>query len=325
MIETSPQPEIDIHEIEEVDLKSVFSWEARTFTPWLSRPENLARLARSLGIEIEPEAIEANSGTFRTDILARNLADGTIVVIENQFGRSDHDHFGKAMTCLAAHGAKTVVWIAEAFVDEHRAALTWLNDNTPEDVSFYGVVPRLMRIAGSPPGLRIEVVIAPNAFVKQQKQEDRKIDSEIANLRERFWRGFDQALDAEDGFSGCRRRYGGRLGLQWILPDVGDEWTAEESHVLVFVQAGKDATASGLASSAARAPARRQRNEMNSPARHCVRGVSCSAARRRIWPTQPPRRQQSQNCSEERRWPLRNLLELLPDHADRRLSRSRCR
>lgn len=178
MIETSPQPEIDIHEIEEVDLKSVFSWEARTFTPWLSRPENLARLARSLGIEIELEAIEANSGTFRTDILARNLADGTTVVIENQFGRSDHDHFGKAMTYLAAHGARTVVWIAEAFVDEHRAALTWLNDNTPEDVSFYGVVPRLMRIAGSPPGLRIEVVIAPNAFVKQQKQEDRRIDSE---------------------------------------------------------------------------------------------------------------------------------------------------
>jgi 3-phosphoglycerate kinase len=128
MVETPLPPEIVIHEIEEIDLRSVFVTEHRTFTPWLGRPENLARLARSLGIEIELEAIEANSGTFRADILARNLADGTIVVIENQFGRSDHDHFGKAMTYLAAHHAKTVVWIAEAFAGEHRAALTWLND-----------------------------------------------------------------------------------------------------------------------------------------------------------------------------------------------------
>lgn len=165
MVETlPPQPPIVIHEIEEIDLRSVFVREDRTFTPWLSQPENLARLARPLGVEIELAAIEVNSGTFRTDILARNSADGTTVVIENQFGRSDHDHFGKVMTYLAAHDAKTVVWIAEAFADEHRAALTWLNDNTPEDVGFYAVVPRLMRIAGSPPGLRIEVVIAPNTL-----------------------------------------------------------------------------------------------------------------------------------------------------------------
>jgi 3-phosphoglycerate kinase len=112
-----------IHEIEEIDLRSVFPTEHRAFTPWLGRPENLARLARSLGIEIELDTIEAASETFRTDILAKNVADGTPVVIENQFGRSDHDHFGKAMTYLAAHAAKTVVWIAEAFADEHRAAL----------------------------------------------------------------------------------------------------------------------------------------------------------------------------------------------------------
>ena len=83
MVESLPaQPAIVIHEIEEIDLRSVFVREDRTFTPWLSEPENLARLARSLGIEIELAATEVNSGTFRTDILATNLADGTTVVIE---------------------------------------------------------------------------------------------------------------------------------------------------------------------------------------------------------------------------------------------------
>lgn len=202
MVETPSPPEIVIHEIEEVDLRSVFMTEHRAFTPWLGRPENLARLARSLGIEIELEAIEANSGTFRTDILARNLADGTMVVIENQFGRSDHDHFGKAMTYLAGHAAKTVVWIAEAFADELRAALTWLNDNTPEDVGFYGVIPRVMRIAGSPPGLRIEVVIGPNTFVKKKKQEERVVDTQIAEIRETFWKLFGAALATDSSLFG---------------------------------------------------------------------------------------------------------------------------
>jgi hypothetical protein len=237
MIETPAPPKIEICEIEEVNLKSVFSWEARTFTPWLSEPENLARLARTLGIEMELKAIEANSGTFRTDILAVNLADGTAVVIENQFGRSDHDHFGKVMTYMAGHDdVKTVVWIAESFADEHRAALTWLNDNTP--VGFYGVVPRLIRIAGSPPGLQFVVEVKPNTFIKQQKREDRSIDSDITELRDGFWRAFNQVLQP-DVPSGYRLRYGGRLGFQWILPDVSSEWADDEPHVLAFVQAGK--------------------------------------------------------------------------------------
>ncbi len=239
MVETLPPPQIVIHEIEEVDLRSVFAREDRTFTPWLSRPENLARLARALGIEIELEAIEANSGTFRTDILARNSADGTTVVIENQFGRSDHDHFGKAMTYLAAHDAKTVVWIAEAFAEEHRAALNWLNDNTTEDVGFYGVIPRLMRIAGSPPGLQFDVDIKPNTFVKREKRTTFAIDEEVMATREAFWKSFDKILTADDALSKCQRRYGGRLGFQWIFPAIAPEWSEDEPHVLAFIQAGK--------------------------------------------------------------------------------------
>src|SRR5688500_1787965 len=69
-----------VHEIEELDLRNVFPREDRTFTPWLSHPENFARLARALGLEIEFEAMEANSGIFRADILSRSLTDGSLIV-----------------------------------------------------------------------------------------------------------------------------------------------------------------------------------------------------------------------------------------------------
>ena len=86
MSETPRPSDILVYEIEELDLRTVFPREDYAFTPWLSQPENLARLARALGLEIELEATEANTGVFRTDILGRNLTDGTTLVIENQFG-----------------------------------------------------------------------------------------------------------------------------------------------------------------------------------------------------------------------------------------------
>jgi hypothetical protein len=198
MTEPSLLPEILVHEIEEIDLRTVFPREDHAFTPWLSQPENLARLGRALGLDIELKATEVGTGIFRTDILGTNLADGSTIVIENQFGRSDHDHLGKALTYLAANqDTKIVIWLAEAFADEHRAALTWLNDNTLEDIAFYGIAPKLMRIAGSPPGLRFDVIIAPNSFVKSKKQEARKIDEAVGGVREAFWSAFDEALAGE--------------------------------------------------------------------------------------------------------------------------------
>jgi hypothetical protein len=117
-----------VHEVEEVDLRSVFPREDRTFNPWLSQPDNLARLARVLGIDLMFEEIEKRSDVFRTDILARARADGSTVAIENQFGRSDHDHFGKAMTYVAGHEAKTVTGLAERFADTRRRLWSALID-----------------------------------------------------------------------------------------------------------------------------------------------------------------------------------------------------
>jgi hypothetical protein len=227
MTEPSLRPGILVYEIEELDLRTVFPREDHAFTPWLSQPENLARLARTLDLNIELKATEVGTGIFRTDILATNQPAGTTIVIENQFGRSDHDHFGKALTYLAAHDAKIVIWLAEVFADEHRAALTWLNDNTP-DVAFYGIAPKLMRIGGSPPGLRFDVIIAPNSFVKSKKGEERKIDEAIGAIREAFWSAFDEALAGEPSLADCRQRYGGRLGFKWIMLPASSKWQSED-------------------------------------------------------------------------------------------------
>ncbi len=226
---------IIVQEIDELPLRNVFAREDAQFTPWLAEKDNLERLGRALGFDLEVVATEASTGRFRTDILARRTQDGATVVIENQFGRSDHDHFGKSITYLSAHDASVVVWLAESFADEHRASLTWLNDHTDEGFEFWAVIPRLFKIGDSPPGLRFEVTIAPNVLVKEARKTERKMDEAVSATREAFWKVFMELVGQDPVLSQCGTRYGGRLGFIWLFQEGGGDPDAGEPHVVVFV------------------------------------------------------------------------------------------
>ncbi len=199
----SNKPTVSVHEIEDLPLRSLFAREDRDFTPWLAETANLAHLSRTLGFEMDLTATEASTGSFRTDVLATRSQDGIAVIIENQFGRSDHDHFGKSLTYLAAHQASVVVWIAESFADEHRASLTWLNEHTEDEFEFWAVIPRVLKIGDSPPGLRFEVAIAPNRLVREVRRIDRRVDESVAQTRKGFWEIFMPLVKSDPVLSRC--------------------------------------------------------------------------------------------------------------------------
>jgi hypothetical protein len=96
--------------LEKVELESIWPDEAQDFTPWLAKPENLLILGNTLGMDLEPEEEEAAVGPFSADILCKNAADGSWVVIENQIKRMDHGHLGQILTYAAGLSAKTLIW-----------------------------------------------------------------------------------------------------------------------------------------------------------------------------------------------------------------------
>ena len=195
--------DIAISKLESVNLRTVWAEEAQHFTPWLAQPENLARLGEALGLTLEPHGTEQAVGGFSADILARRLDgasdDESWVVIENQYAGTDHDHLGKLLTYAAGLNARTVVWIAEKFRDEHRAALDLLNASTTGEYAYFGVEIELLKIDGSRPAPRFNIVVQPNDWAKTTKART-GAGGELSATRQmqlEFWTGFRELMESE--------------------------------------------------------------------------------------------------------------------------------
>jgi hypothetical protein len=148
-----------------ISATEVWGHEAHGFTPWLS--ENLNLLSDALQIdELELQGTEISTGDFRLDILAEDSV-GNPVVIENQFGATDHKHLGQLIAYIASRRKPTTtIWVAERFKDDHRAAIDWLNTSTNEDFNFFAVEIEALRIGESDPAPFFNVVAKPNSWTK---------------------------------------------------------------------------------------------------------------------------------------------------------------
>jgi hypothetical protein len=170
-----------------VHLREYWEREDTKFTPWLAETENLKLLSETVGIDLEAEQIEAAVGPYRADILCRDIKSGTYVLIENQLEPTDHLHLGQLMTYSAGHDAINIIWIAQRFNDEHRAALDWLNRITLNDFRFFGIEVELWKIGDSPAAPKFNVVVKPNDWSKAIITQTEAAKSKRANMYRQLW------------------------------------------------------------------------------------------------------------------------------------------
>lgn len=178
----------NLSKLERVQLREAWKHEAGDFTPWLAEPDNLEALAQALGLsELQPVATEHWVGDFKLDILC---TDGDQqVVVENQLDETDHKHLGQIIAYAAGIDARKVIWVAESFPPEHASALEFLNENTTDDLSFFGVQVELWRIGDSPLAPKFEVVVKPNDWAKAGREQARAVSSATPTkqLQQKFW------------------------------------------------------------------------------------------------------------------------------------------
>ena len=176
----------ELHRIDEVPLREVWEHEEQDFTPWLL--ENVDQLASLIGIEIDDVNRETAVGNYTADLVGTEPTTSDPVVIENQFGPTDHDHLGKLLTYAAGIDAGFVVWVAEGFRDEHRSVLDWLNTRDSTGARFFGVRPRIVSVGADDATLGFEftVVVEPNDW-------ERELRDPLSD-REQGYRDFFAAL-----------------------------------------------------------------------------------------------------------------------------------
>jgi Domain of unknown function (DUF4268) len=185
---------IDLGHLKRVEVRTVWKFEDANFTPWLAEETTFKKLADALGFEMQVEQIEVPVGPYSADILAKDTSNN-FIVIENQFGKTNHDHLGKILTYAATLNATTVVWIAERFTDEHRRAIEWLNDHTTEELSLYAVELELWKIDDSKPAVQFNVLSQPSEIVKNASAIKAQGPlSEARKLQLEFWTEFKVLL-----------------------------------------------------------------------------------------------------------------------------------
>ena len=169
-----------------VPVRELWPNEANDFTPWLhDNPEILGDL---LGAELFSKDSEVAVGRYSADLLFSD-STGRIVVVENMFGPTDHDHLGKLITYSAGLDAGVAALIAEEFRDEHRSALDWLNHISQNDFAFFGVIIEAWRIGNSDPAPQLRVDTQPDNWSRAVRSTASG-DSPIAELYRRFWGRF---------------------------------------------------------------------------------------------------------------------------------------
>lgn len=228
---------VALSRLEEItDLRAVWQNDAKDFTEWLSREENINILSEATGLDLSAEETHSPVGKFNVDILATESGTGRKIIIMSSFTGTDDSYLGKLITYAAGKNADIIIWIVRKANEEHKAAVEWLNSRTWSNTGFFLCEIKLFRIGESEPAVKFEVISRPNRWAK----ETRKISEGITDterLRFDYWNAFqDYAFDSGTNpkFASSYRRwqtssnYGvvfgtGRPGVSIIIAKTRDD------------------------------------------------------------------------------------------------------
>ncbi|MBV9662089.1 MAG: DUF4268 domain-containing protein [Acidimicrobiales bacterium] len=209
--------------LESLDARKVWVHEAYDFTPWLL--ENSEVLANVLGIDLELSTAEHTVGDFSLDLIGRDNTNDCMLIVENQLTGTDHDHLGKLVTYAAGTEARTVVWLATAFREEHRQAVDYLNQLAGENARFFGVRIGVVKIGESSPAPLFELVAQPNDWAAHTATTAKVAAGQAGKgpLYQEFWtRLLKRIHDEHPAWTNAHKPGPANwTSLLWFTPGVG--------------------------------------------------------------------------------------------------------
>lgn len=197
-------------------LTEAWKGEAADFTPLLAA--QLDALGETIGVDLTSlgQSEVPSAGGRRIDIVAQ-VEDGSEFVVENQYGRGDHDHLTRGLAYAIARRAKGLVVVAEEHRDEFRAVAQYLNELAEHDpdrgVAVWLVEAKAVRIEDSKWAPLFAAVVEPNVFtasVEKAKQSEspKSLDEFLSQIGSGPLRAAIENVMAKWFAAGHKRRFG---------------------------------------------------------------------------------------------------------------------
>jgi len=176
-------------------LTEAWKGEATDFTPLLV--EQLDALGDAIGIDLASvgESEVVTTGGRSIDIVAQST-EGFELIVENQYGRADHDHLTRGLAYAVARRARGLVLVAEEHRDEFRAVAQYLNDlaelDSERGIAVWLVEAKAVRIDDGRWAPLFSAVVEPNSFTTAVRQEDVTLPT-----LDEFWKQFSSVTTRE--------------------------------------------------------------------------------------------------------------------------------
>lgn len=165
--------------------------EEKCMSPFIM--EHIDEIAKITGYNyLEVIDSEVFIGDFRADIICKDSEDN-IIIIENQLGKSNHDHLGKSWVYLSNLNAKGIIWICETARPEHIKAVEFQNECTSSEYNFFLLELKFEKYNNQDPYYYFKEAFIPSLINKLANQiknsSPEQIDSTI------FFEKIDKALN----------------------------------------------------------------------------------------------------------------------------------
>ena len=186
--------------------KQVLRFEAKDYTPWLASDKGLSLLSESLGQSpdwLERIDEEVRVGEFIADIICRETVHPErTVVIENQYGPTDHGHLGQILTYAAGKDALVLIWVAEKIREDHAAAISYLNQLTDPSFQAFALEIEFWTIGDSEPAPRFNIVSKPNGWSRAEKARTKAALGNLtptSKMQRDYWDAVEKQLSETGG------------------------------------------------------------------------------------------------------------------------------
>ncbi len=227
-MEKLTKKEYNIVETKLVPIREVFSNEEKEFTPWLENHLHLLKMG------LQPyEREKSVFGRLEMDLLVKSVS-GDLVVIENQYDKSDNDHMSKILIWHTGVDATTGIWIAEEFREQHKAVILDINKGGTYNIYLIKVSAKKIVEDLETPRYIIDfnVIIAPDIELRDLGKF--KPPNAKEALYKRFWGELLRKIKPRTTlFSGCSGSIGDSIGTLSSISGARYNYILRQSYVVI--------------------------------------------------------------------------------------------